>query len=124
MGPRSRPSKKDANHDLIVDALTRCGLSVEDTHAVRIKGFPDLIVSDSRAITAFNVSQPQQIAVLIMRHDPSAIVMMGGNLPLELKTKKGKLSSGQKKWHRLWKGPSAVASSVASALALFGRKIR
>ena len=44
MGRHAQAARKDGTHDARARDFLECGCTVLDTHAVRIPGFPDLIV--------------------------------------------------------------------------------
>lgn len=85
-----RRGKPDSTQAEIVDALRLCGCLVHITSMVG-DGYPDI-----------------------------AVGRQGRTYLLELKTRVGRLSPVQRKWHQLWRGHVAVARSVEEALAAVG----
>lgn len=82
--------RRDKNEKEIVAALRRFGATVSLIDAVRSDGVPDLLVGFD-----------------------------GRNYLIEVKSRDGKLSPGQKRWHEKWKGmPPAVARTIREAVAV------
>jgi hypothetical protein len=88
-------AKVDRNQSEIVDALRKCGATVETTHTAG-EGFPDICVG--------------------YRGKTYLIEIKDGLLPPSART----LTTPQKKWHAGWKGHVCIATSVDEALAAVG----
>lgn len=81
-----RAARVDANHKEIADGLRAIGRSVLSLHQLG-RDAPDLLVGNGSA-----------------------------NILLEVKTKTGKLSEGQKTFMEWWRGPRAVVRSLDEAI--------
>ena len=81
-----RAARVDANHKQIVQGLRSSGCTVQDLSAVG-KGCPDILVGRN-----------------------------GLNILIEIKTKKGKLTSRQVEWHQAWRGNAIVVTSIEEAI--------
>ena len=97
----------DANQSIIVDALRQAGCSVLDLHEVGLD-CPDILVG----VPWWSACRPSAAH--------GSVILPGGNLLLEIKTERGRLSPGQKEFHSTWPGPKAVVRSVEQALAEIG----
>ena len=91
----SRARRVDANQAAIVEALRDAGCTVQDLHEVG-DGCPDLLVGFTDC-----QGEPR-------------------NYLLEVKSKRGKLTGNQPKWHRNWRGQKAVVRSPLEALEALG----
>ncbi len=94
--PRGYACKKDANHNEIVDAMTKAGAYVLDMSHVG-RGFPDLIVGFQNMTILMEIKNP--------------------------KTAYGKkgLNKNQIKWKEQWTGGTyCVVDSSESALRMIG----
>lgn len=77
-----RAKRTDSNHSDIVNQLRQCGLSVVDLSGVG-NGVPDILISDS------------------------------SNMWLcELKSRFGKLTPAQQKWHLMWRGKPPIIAKT------------
>lgn len=84
------PKRVDSNHAEIVNALRRCGVTVESLHTLG-KGAPDLLCG-----------------------------YRGKNTLLEIKTDRGDLNEQQREWHGNWNGQVDVVRTAEEALAVLG----
>lgn len=85
------PKRVDGNQAEIVEALRRCGATVQDLHEVG-QGCPDILVGRA-----------------------------GKTYLLEIKNgQRGKLNSREVRWHRMWRGQVAVVRTVDEALRAVG----
>lgn len=101
--PRSRP---DANQTEIVAALKGSGIQVIDLHEVGMD-VPDLLIT----------ARGRWLAEWVARTG-------FGNVLLEVKTERGKLSPGQRAFHASWLGPICTVRTVAEALEVAGIESR
>jgi hypothetical protein len=95
-----RAAKVDANHAEIAKALRSAGCGVLDLSAVG-NGCPDLLVHAP--------THPHAVALIEVKD--------GKKSP-----SKRKLTPAQQEFHATWRGPIAVVTNVAEALAAVGIK--
>jgi hypothetical protein len=95
-----RAAKRDNNHAEIVAALRAAGCGVVDLAAVGT-GVPDLVV-----------------CAPTWPHTTSLIEVKDGRKPPSAR----QLTPDQQKFHAAWRGPIAVVTNVAEALAAVGLK--
>jgi hypothetical protein len=81
----------DSNHALLKKVFEQCGCSVADFSRLG-GGVPDLLIG-----------------------------IPGMNMLVEVKSKSGKLTPEQAKFHAEWKGPKAVVRTVQEAAELVGK---
>lgn len=86
-----RAARVDSNHAVIVEALRKCGISVQSTASIG-QGFPDLVAANS-----------------------SGQVWL-----IEVKGPKGKLTPDQVQFIESWRGDVHVVRSIDDALQLVG----
>lgn len=81
------PKRIDNNHKIIRTQLRQLGFSVEDTFIIG-KGFPDFIIGFNGLFT----------------------------IPVEIKSKRGKLNDKEEKWHKHYKGYVITAYNTEDVL--------
>lgn len=85
-----RRAKVDTNHSAIVNALRKCGCSVQSLAPVGC-GVPDILVG-----------------------------IAGKTYLLEIKAANGVLTPAEASWHALWRGHVAIVRTIAEAMAAVG----
>jgi hypothetical protein len=100
------PKKVDANHGDIRDAGRQIpGTWTHDTHDLG-HGFPDLLHASRYGVTVIgNVPLDE---ILSRLKGLPVLVLKGFNLPVEVKSAKGKLTRDEKAWFDRWPGPAVV----------------
>jgi len=108
----------DANHGEIREAGRQLpGTACADTHELG-NGFPDLVLSSRYGATIIG-NVPLDEIVRRLEGLPVR-VLKGFNLPVEVKTAKGKLNKKEQVWFECWRGPAVVVRDADEMLAWTG----